>query len=165
MSLPAPSIIHALNGAGVPFLAFRWKDNAYDVLSPAWVRAAWEAWVAALPNELTQIVLLGGGRTERRPLWVAEVFDCDDHARAFAAFVVTSCALDCIRTGRTRAGTALGPFDYTAEPKVGNRREGPHCAIWFADYAPTIYFFEPADGNLITLTATERLSITEGEAA
>jgi len=165
VSAPASTIIHALALAGVPFLGFRWKDESYDPLSPAWVRAAWEAWVASLPLELTWLAPLGGGKTERRPLWLAEVFDCDDHARAFAAFVITACALDAQRTGRTRAGTALGPFDYTAEPKAGNRRAGRHCAIWFVDHELSARFFEPADGNALTLSPTEILSITEGEAA
>jgi len=146
-------------------LGFRWRDASYDPLSPAFVRDAWVAWVASLPARLTHVVPLSGGRSELRPLWIAEVLDCDDHVRLFSAFVATCCALDAQTTGRKRTGTALGPFLYTAIPKPGNLRAGRHAAIWFADYDYRIRFFEPADGVEITLLPEELAAITEGEAA
>jgi hypothetical protein len=152
----------ALYAIGAPAHLWRWKDASYDGLSPAWVREAWGYWVASLPERLTHVVQIGGGKTEKRPLWRPEIFDCDNHALSFTAYAIECCAVDALATGRTRTGTALGSIDYTAR---NSRRVGRHAALWFADHDGAIHFFEPADGELITLTDGERASITEGFAA
>jgi hypothetical protein len=152
----------ALYAIGAPAHVWRWKDASYDGLSPAWVREAWGYWVASLPERLTHVVQIGGGKTEKRPLWRPEIYDCDNHALSFTAYVIDCCAVDALATGRTRTGTALGSIDYTAR---NSRRVGRHAALWFADHDGQIHFFEPADGELITLTDGERASITEGFAA
>lgn len=159
MSLTPQQLVTALYGINVPAHIFDWKDDFYDGLSATWVRNAWVAWVASLPPELTEMVQIGGGKTERRPLWRPQFYDCDNHCRSFNSYVVDCCAVDCIVTGRIRGGTALGPFEYTANSA---RRKGRHAAIWFADHEGVIHFFEPADGEEITLTEGERASITEG---
>lgn len=162
MSLTTQQLALALYAKGVPAHFWRWKDDTFDGLSAPWVLEAWVAWVRSLPVELTHMVQVGGDKTERRPLWQPESYDCDNHGLCFTAYIVQCCAVDAIRTGRTRTGTALGWIDYTARSA---RRHGRHAAIWFSDPDGAIHFFEPADGDLITLSDSERASITEGFAA
>lgn len=162
MSLTTQQLAIALYAVNAPAHLWRWKDASYGGLSAPWVREAWEQWVQSLNPRLTLPFQVGGGKTERRPLWQPEVFDCDNHCLSFTAFVVECCAADCLVTGRTRGGTALGSIDYTAN---SDRRKGRHAALWFADHAGAIHFFEPADGVEFFPTAEEIASITEGFAA
>ena len=162
MSLTTQQLGLALYAIGAPAHLWRWKDATFDGLSPSWVREAWCYWVDALHPKLKEAVQIGGGKTERRPLWRPEIFDCDNHALSFTSYVVECCAVDALRTARQRTGTALGSIDYTA---ASARRQGRHAAIWFADHAAKIHFFEPADGVLVYLTPAELASITEGFAA
>lgn len=162
MSLTTQQLALALYAANVPAHFWRWKDDTYDGLSAPWVRSAWAAWVASMQPELTEMVQIGGGKTERRPLWRPQFYDCDNHAISFTAYVIDCCAVDCLRTGRIRGGTAFGSIDYTAN---SDRRKGRHAALWFADNDKAIHFFEPADGVLVDLSLAERASITEGFAA
>lgn len=162
MSFTIAQLSAALHAHGAPAHLWRWKDDTYDGLSAPWVRDAWVAWVQSLPEIRTVMMQIGGGKTERRPRWVPNIYDCDNHSLSFTDFVVNCCVDDCLTTGRTRGGTALGSIDYTAR---SSRRVGRHAAIWFSDHEGQIHFFEPADGVEVVLTPAERASITEGFAA
>ena len=139
-------------------------DGASETLNAAWVaQSAWSAWVKSLPAELTTHRDIGGGKTITVPLWVAEVWDCDNHAWSFWEFVMRCQARWAVTQGKAAAGTAAGTLGYVAEPKAGNVRQGGHDVFWFVDDAGTFRVFEPADGQMVTLTPTETLSVFTGE--
>ena len=63
------------------------KDASYSPISVGFVRECLPAWVDSLPDELTQVRDIGGGKTARFARWEAESGDCDTIAWDFCAFL------------------------------------------------------------------------------
>lgn len=164
MLLTQQQTIQTLQAAGVYRPSWSVVDTSYTTLDRHQVvNVYWPAWVESLPPELVERVQIGGGKTIARPLWIANVFDCDDHTADFAVYVRRCCAAYAAKNLMQRGGTPLGSMSYIAVPKPGNRREGGHDAVVFIDHDGRVNWFEPADGSLIDPLPIEVASVWEGD--
>jgi hypothetical protein len=134
-------------------------DDSYDTMSADFIVEAWSAWVATLPDELTEVVEMGGGKSMRCPQWIAEVYDCDNIARDFAIFLDRCMAVDAIRTQRERGNAAGGCFAFSRD---GTAR---HMANWFVDHDSIARVFDAARCVIRSLTVAEIPTVTAGESA
>lgn len=135
----------------------KFDDDLYDPTSYAFVRIAWEKWVETLPDELKEAIDIGGGKTEMRPRWIAEVFDCDSHVHCFAAYIDTSFALDSARSGQPRGNPAIGFLAFSPDAQKGTR----HAVLWYVDYQWKVQAFDPGLGAILLMSDAERQSIDE----
>ena len=141
-------------------------DASYETLDAHWIaNEVWPAWVASLPPRLRTTRDVGGGKEIAVPRWIAEVWDCDDHALSFWEFVIRCRAKTAAENPPAQyAGTGGGTLAYVAELKAGNLRLGAHDIFWFIDGEKNFRVFEPADGSFVVLTAGEIASVMGGEA-
>lgn len=170
MLLERAKLIDILTAAGVYRPTWAVLDDTYETLDPVWLaQQAWPAWVQSLPPHLRTTRDIGGGKSIPAPVWISNVWDCDNHAWSFWEFVMR-CRAESIAAKDPRgevgfcAGSAAGTLAYLATPKAGNLRQGGHDIFWFIDDAGDFRVFEAADGAFDVLSRTECLSVWEGEA-
>lgn len=164
MILTQQQVIQSLTAAGVYRPTWNVADNEYTTLSRQWVTdVAWPTWVDSLPKELVESVDLFGGKPVRRPKWIPNVFDCDNHTFSFREYVIRCCAVDCVKKGIPRGGTPMGSLSYIATPKADNRREGAHDTNIFIEHSGEVLWFEPAEGFVFTPEKVEVISVWEGD--
>jgi len=158
MNLAHDKLREALSDAGLPSFLWQFPDVSYETVSPEWVVENWGAWLDARPAELVVFGDAGGKRIRRRPLWIAEVSDCDNLALGTVAHAQTGNALASQRTGKARGGLAYGFLFYTAGPaRLDNYQvAGPHSINWFMNHEGEVRFFEPGVGGLTDLDPIER---------
>lgn len=148
-----------LLGAGIPAVLWQLPDLTYEPCSADFVQRNWDAWLAARPEELVVWGEDAAGRLNRlRPLWSAENHDCDNLALGTMTWAQVGNALKAKLTSQPRGGLAYGAVLYTASPARPENFliSGPHAINWFVDYDMALAFFEPAMGQTVTLTTTER---------
>lgn len=162
MQLTQFEVIQLLRDAGIYRPTWNIADNNYNTLDRDWVQGvAWPGWVDSLPAELVEVWPVGGGKTRRKPKWIAEVFDCDNHTQSFREYVIRCCAVDAVKKKTTRGGTPLGSLSYYAS---SNDRLGPHDTNWFIGHDRSVHWFEPAEGSVFIPLPVEVNSIWEGDA-
>lgn len=152
-------LITALAGSGMYRGAFELDDEVYDPLSIAFVTQAWGAWVESLPPELQIQTDVGGGKTVVVPKWLPEVFDCDNLARDFGAFINRCAAVDAVKLQKPRGNVAAGKYNFW---RNGDPAQA-HARVWFVDYDNNAHSFDPGDGLLDGLSLAEKLTIFGGE--
>lgn len=136
-------------------------DDRYDTMSGEFVVEAWAAWVASLPEELTEMVEIGGGKSMRCPKWIPEAFDCDNIARDFAVFLDRCMAVHAIRTKQERGNAAAGKFNFS----LGGDETKGHAANWFIDHDLVARVFDAARCTIRNLTAAEIPTVVGGESS
>lgn len=163
MLLTCDQVISALVAAGVYRPSWRILDDTYTTLDRAQVaNEYWPCWVQSLPQRLVEHRDVGG-KSVALPMWIENVFDCDDHAADFATYVRRCCAVYAVANLIPRGGTPLGTMAYIAVEKAGNRRVGGHDTTVFIDHELRVNWFEPADGNFIDPLPIEVASVWEGD--
>jgi len=151
--LTTGGLYRELEAAGYPADRFGYADKEYSSVSHADIRDLWSAWVDSLPEEL---------RTDKgRPIWIAGVWDCDNHAHSFVEWITRSHALtfQLVETPARRGGLAVGVWWYTAAGSLD--RIGGHAACLVRD-ARGISAFEPASGEVFEPNEHERASTRRG---
>lgn len=154
-----PDLIASLASAGLYRGAWTLDDAVYDPVSAAFVTQAWEAWVASLPVELRSMVQVGGGKSIAAPLWLSEVFDCDNLAVDFSVFLTRCMAVDAVKLKKPRGNFAGGRFNFFLN---GNPATA-HCRNWFMDYDGAVHVFDAGNCQLDGMTKAEIESIYAGE--
>lgn len=146
-----------LTAAGLPALLWQLPDVSYEPVSHLWVRGNWLAWLDARPAELVVFRDAGGKRIRERPLWLSEASDCDNLAIGTVAHGQVGNALRSRRVG-ARGGLAYGFLFYVAGPaRLENSNiAGGHAINWFVSPEHEVCFFEPGNGELVTLNTQER---------
>lgn len=147
-----------LSAAGLPAVLWQLPDVSYETVSPAWVLENWSAWLNARPAELVTFRDAGGKRMRDRPLWKAEVSDCDNLAIGTVAHAQVGNALSSRIATEPRGGLAYGFLFYTAGPARPENYNiaGGHAINWFVGHDRAVGFFEPGAGSLVDLNTTER---------
>lgn len=165
MLLTRDQVIQTLRAAGVYRPSWTITDTSYTTLDRHQVvNVYWPAWVQTLPPDLIERVSVGvSGKSIDRPLWLADVFDCDNHTADFKSYVIRCCAAYAAKNGIHRGGTSLASFSYMAVEKPGNRRVGGHDTIGFIDHDGRFNWFEPADGSYIDPLPIEIASVWDGD--
>lgn len=111
-------------------------DETYEPVSLDFVNGAALAFPSFLPNELCSTLNVGGGKEVAVAKWIAEVFDCDNLARAFGVFLDICMARDAVISGKKRGNIAAGKLNYSPSPGVG------HAVNWFIDYDSVVHVFD-----------------------
>lgn len=146
-----------LQAAGLPATLWILPDRNYEPCTVDFVGRNWDAWLDARPPELVLYGIAAGKAIRLRPLWLPGSGDCDNLAIGTMAWAQVGNALKAAKEGMPRDGLAYGVIFYTAEPRAANRYiSGGHAINWFVDREPAVRFFEPAVGELVDLTPTER---------
>ena len=153
-----------LRSAGVHTSGWMLLDNEFEPVSLERVRAIAQACLDSLPSELVTWREVGGGKSVRVPLWVAEAGDCETHSIVLWAWAMVGNWLKAVREGK-RGGLALGFLVYVAQPKPGNTRQGHHAIVWFVDHARQVRFYEFGDNSETTLSSDELFTVSYGFAA
>lgn len=167
MTLNYRELRDLITAAGLPAVAWQFPDTAYETVSIRWVLENWSAWLEARPGELCVFGEAGGKRVRSRPLWIAEVCDCDNLALGTVAHAQVGNALTGQMNRLPRGGLAYGFLFYTAGPMRPDNFnvQGGHAINWFVDHDQSMRFFEPGVGREVHLNATERSSAWFGLAA
>lgn len=132
-------------------------DDTYDPVSAAFIVQAGSDFPSFLPAELRTPVSIGGGKTVETVLWLPEVFDCDNIARAFGVFIDICMARDAVTMSRARGNIAAGKFNFNPTPTTG------HAANWFIDHEGIAHVFDAARQADPELTITQLATIFSGE--
>lgn len=167
MSIPTATLRLLLRAADLPALQWQLPDETYETVGAEWVAENWAAWLEARPGELCVFGEAGGKRIRARPLWIAEVCDCDNLAIGTVYHAQVGNALSGQRTRLPRGGLAYGFLHYNAGPARPENFQvaGGHAINWFVDHHRTVRFFEPGMGRIVDLTPTERSGAWFGIAA
>lgn len=155
-----------LIAAGLPASLWQLPDSFYEAFYPESLVQIYEAWVAARPDSLCTMRAVGGGKTRRVPLWIADAGDCDNLALGLMAWADVGNALAAAK-GPARGGLACGVLFFTAGPARAENYNvaGPHAINWMVLHDRTVAFFEPGVGSFIDLNPAERSSAWFGLAA
>lgn len=156
-----------LSRANLPGYLWQLPDASYETVSADWVIENWRAWLDARPIELCVCRDVGGKSVRERPLWIADVSDCDNLALGLTTHGHVGNATFARRIGQPRGGLAFGCLHYTASPArpANFNIEGGHAINWFVDHEGNVRFFEPGVGQLVDLNAKERGDAWFGYAA
>lgn len=167
MSLTYQELRDLLTLEGLPAFAWQFPDETYETVSAEWVIENWSAWLDARPGELVVFRDAGGKRVRERPLWIADVCDCDNLAIGTLGHAQVGNALAGQRNRLPRGGLAYGVLFYTAAParEENFRIEGGHAINWFVNHERAVRFFEPGMGAHVDLNPKERSSAWFGIAA
>lgn len=163
-----PLDLQALLGAqGLPSYTWQLPDATYETASANWCLENWAAWLEARPGELCVFGEVMGKRVRVRPLWIADVCDCDNLAIGTVAHAQVGNALSGQRYRLPRGGLAFGFLFYSAGPARAENFhvEGGHAINWLVDHERVLRFFEPGTGTFVELNPTERSSAWFGLAA
>lgn len=152
-------VITSLLAGGYYHGSWPLDDMAYDAMSKFFVEQAFSDWVASLPPELRAKRTLTNGHEIDIPLWVEEVFDCDNQVRSFGSFVADAFALDAVKKKLKRGNAASGKFNFLLKGEP----DGGHARFWFVDYAGTAHSFDPGIGEFTVESPIEKESIMGGE--
>jgi hypothetical protein len=166
----AAGVIKAFNNAangGFNSSPARFKIADWPMIPAAshnTIQAAWRLWVRNLPKRLhiRKVVTNAAGQRHKRslPRWIANAFDCDNHAAEFATWLARRNATKAAGGHSVNAAMAKGVVWYNATHKPEHQVSGRHAINWyFIEDDSTLHFFEPATGNLVFLTPEELLSI------
>lgn len=167
MTLDYKALRDLLTAAGLPAYSWQFPDVSYETVSADAVLDNWNAWLESRPAALVMFRDAGGKSVRERPLWIAEVSDCDNLALGTVAHFQVGNALRARRTGEQRGGLAYGFLFYTAGPARPENFGvlGGHSINWFVDHDSTVKFFEPGVGVVVDLNPTERSGAWFGLAA
>lgn len=148
-----------LLNAGLPAGLWQLPDKEYEPVSDAFVLKNWAAWVAARPDELTEITTIKG-YARRCPKWLPESGDCDNLAIGSMAWADTGNALAAEKRKQKRGGLAYGTLFYVAGPARADNFgvSGGHAINWYVRHSLEVMFFEPGVGEIVNLTQVERSS-------
>lgn len=143
--------------AGLHTGAWALDDDTYEPVSREFVNAAMIEFPSFLPIELRTMRDVGGNKSIPAPRWIAEVWDCDNLARAFGTYLGICFARDAVLTKRTRGNVAAGLLKFCPTPSTA------HAVNWFVDHAGSAHIVDCATLNIAPLTAEQRASIFAGE--
>lgn len=152
-----PELIASLASAGLFHGSWDLDDITHDTISADFVIEAHAAWVMGLPRELVTGKDIGGGKSITAVRWLPEVFDCDNIARDFGAYLSRCMAVDAVNTGRRRGNVAAGKFNFYQAPDSG------HAVNWFVDHEGKAHCFDAASEILDGLTPAQIATIFSGE--
>lgn len=152
-------VITALAAGG--YFRGQWDmdDLSYDAFSERFVDQAFEDWVHSLPECLRTTRDIGGGKTRIVPKWIAEVFDCDNHARSFGNFLNEAMAVDAVTRGVARGNAASGKFNFLV---AADATKG-HARTWYINHDGRALSFDAGMGEHVNETPAEQATIMGGE--
>ena len=140
----------------VVFQTFRLADRIWETCSEQFCHENWHRWVDSLPEELTEY-----RDGLKCPVWLPDVFDCDNHSIGTIQHAQIGNAKKAVQTGN-RGGLLYGILFYEA---ASQNITGPHSINWLIDHDHLLKFFEPYNNRIIELTEEERQSVWFGLAA
>lgn len=146
----------SLMRAGLYSGAWALDDDTYEPVSREFVLSACIEFPSFLPVELRTMRDIGG-KTLAAPRWIAEVWDCDNLARAFGTYLGICMARDAVLTRRTRGNVAAGLIKFCPTPDTA------HAVNWFVDHDGSAHVVDCALLDIIHLTDAQRVSIFSGE--
>lgn len=152
-------VITALSAGGYYRGWWRMDDDLYDPMSKAFVAQAFKDWVASLPPKLRTTRINSAGETIDIPVWILEVYDCDNQNRSFCSFIADAFALDAVTKGLPRGNAASGKFNFL----LGGKPDGGHARMWFIDYEGVAHSFDAGLGDFTTESQVEQDAILGGE--
>ena len=160
MLLKSTEVIAVLRGAGIESRKFSFSDEASHTITATDVYRVRNTLYTSLPPELQDKKTSLGGRVENVPLYIAEVYDCDNHAFEMMTFAARVNAVTAVKKPkRAKGGILLGTISYHS---MGNGRFGPHATNIFINHQRQVKFFEPGDGRIINLSDSEKETIWHG---
>ena len=152
-------IVAAFEAKGIFKMPLLLEDQ-YDSVELEFLQECWGIGVQNLPSGLQQLVDIGGGKMEARPLWVEHVFDCNKIDRWFFSIVEQCQAAVAVHNGTKPNQYAVGPLSYL----IGGNPADGHDINWFLDGNGHVRFFEPQTGEEVTLSDVELKSVFFEEA-
>lgn len=127
-------------------------DIDFSPYSQDFVAAARTQWVRSLPDELTYQQPVGGGVTIRTPLWIPEVWDCDNLGRSFGMFLSICMAVDAVRTKTKRGNSAGGIIEFLVTP---TDPASGHVINWWCDHEGKIHVIDAASNQIDHLVTAQ----------
>ena len=152
-------VIASLQAAGLYHGAWTLDDMQYDPVSSSFINQAWMTWVASLPPELKHYASINGTISMFCPMWIAEVYDCDNIAIDFAVYVDRCMAIDAVKNGKKRGNAAIGRFNFL----LNCNKDTAHCRNWFIDHDGRAHVFDAGNCALDTQTPEESATCFCGE--